>query len=238
MDGLCMSGQHNGPKIDLTNPRWQDIRLASVARSLSRLPRFLGHTSRVITVLEHSFAVAVMVPPQYRLAALLHDAHEAFIGDMPRPARAAIDLQSRLGYRQGDAGRESASMFSGRPGPTVAIESISSGLDRAIALAALGMAPGVGSQTMHHAAAAVLAAEMRGEAVRMADDLACEIEIRCFTDWRPEQAPFEDWPHFYSRLLPDGDALQLAWLDCVEALAIERFGGEANRPAAASWLWG
>lgn len=235
MEGLAFAGQHNGPQIDLTNPRWQDVRLASVARSLSRVPRFLGHTSRVITVLEHSFAVAAMVAPQYRLAALLHDAHEAFMGDIPRPARKAMELAGR--YQMG--GLQSVALVSPMKGAAVAaIETVSAGLDRAIALAALGMAPRVETQTMHHAAAAVLAAEMRGEPVRVADDLACEIEIRCFTDWRPGQAPSPGWPQFYSKLLPDGEALQLAWLDCVEALAIERFGGEAQRPAAAAWLWG
>lgn len=52
----------------------------TIAVVLARLPRFCGRTKRLYTVAEHSLLVSAVVPPRFELAALLHDAHEAFTG--------------------------------------------------------------------------------------------------------------------------------------------------------------
>jgi len=66
--------------------------IADIARSLSLQPRFLGHSSRFLSVAEHSLMVLAivqcMIPNCDQLLAvhaLLHDAHEAFTGDIPSP---------------------------------------------------------------------------------------------------------------------------------------------------------
>lgn len=65
-------------------PKWLEI-----CRALGRINRWSGNTCRGYTVAEHSLRVAAIVPHDLRLAALIHDAAEAFIGDVPAPIRRA-----------------------------------------------------------------------------------------------------------------------------------------------------
>jgi hypothetical protein len=67
-----------------------DIR--DIARPLSRLPRFGGHTSHPISVAEHSVVVSQILrawnqPNIVQLHGLMHDAHEAFTGDIVAPLK-------------------------------------------------------------------------------------------------------------------------------------------------------
>ncbi len=212
-------GLLNGQMVDLVNPDWRTIDLESLAVSLSRQVRFNGHTSRPISVLEHSFAVAQLVPPQHRLAALLHDAQEALIGDIVRPVVVAM-------------------MASGGEDCRVAHElaRLKARCDQAIALAVLALAPErlcEPASTMHHCVASTLAAEMTGEPVKSADDICLAIEINYLSGWEGPARRHE----LYSLLLPDLAALQRAWLDCLEALAGQRFGHEGRAARATAWLW-
>lgn len=70
--------------------------LYSIGTGLGRMPRFAGQTPIYYPVLCHVLTVADLVPPQFRIYALLHDAAEALVGDVPTPwktdaARAAED---------------------------------------------------------------------------------------------------------------------------------------------------
>ena len=71
-----------GNPADWGAPDW-----GRIARSLSRINRWNGNTTRPYSVAEHSIRVASLVAPRLRLAALLHDAAETFIGDWPYPIR-------------------------------------------------------------------------------------------------------------------------------------------------------
>ncbi len=64
--------------------------LLMIARALGNICRFNGNTNRHYSVAEHSVRVAQLVPPQHRLAALLHDAAEAYVGDMASPLRQLV----------------------------------------------------------------------------------------------------------------------------------------------------
>jgi hypothetical protein len=82
-----------GQAVDLAAPDPGAIRRVDIARSLSRLARFNGHTEEPYTVAQHSVLVARLAsaawigeaPAAFRLAALLHDAHEAYMGDIVAP---------------------------------------------------------------------------------------------------------------------------------------------------------
>jgi 5'-deoxynucleotidase YfbR-like HD superfamily hydrolase len=90
----------SGIALDLLNPQPAQICLGDIARQLSRLPRFNGATSGPVafSVAQHSCLVMELVAhytraspdPMLLLAALLHDAHEAYVGDMPTPVKDAL----------------------------------------------------------------------------------------------------------------------------------------------------
>jgi 5'-deoxynucleotidase YfbR-like HD superfamily hydrolase len=66
--------------------------LHDIARGLSLQPRFGGQTDESWSVLEHSMFCAELADSIYgertfRLAMLLHDAHEAITGDVPTPLK-------------------------------------------------------------------------------------------------------------------------------------------------------
>lgn len=88
-----------GRRVDLTNTPKEQIYLRDIAYALSRIPRFNGHTlgNTIWSVAEHSRLVAQLLPtdasPTVRLAALLHDAHEAYLGDIISPVKAAISAK-------------------------------------------------------------------------------------------------------------------------------------------------
>src|SRR5690606_16370569 len=61
--------------------------LESVAVSLGRIPRFAGHTRTWYPVLAHVLCCAAYVEDRYGIHALLHDAAESCVNDVPRPMK-------------------------------------------------------------------------------------------------------------------------------------------------------
>lgn len=74
-----------GYKIDFHEPDPGQIFIGDIAHALSNTPRFAGHTKTFYSVAAHSIMVASMCPPEHQLQALLHDATEAYLTDMPTP---------------------------------------------------------------------------------------------------------------------------------------------------------
>lgn len=58
-------------------------RLFDIGVGLGRMPRFAGQVRTFYSVLAHTFTVADLVPAPFRSFALLHDAPEAIVGDVP-----------------------------------------------------------------------------------------------------------------------------------------------------------
>ncbi len=70
----------------------QNWLIHEVAHALAQINRFTGHALRPYSVAEHSLLVADLArinhaSPSAQLAALLHDAHEAFTGDVSSPVK-------------------------------------------------------------------------------------------------------------------------------------------------------
>jgi hypothetical protein len=83
----------NGQALEYARPDPAVLSVDVLARSLSRLPRFCGHTlgDHAYSVAQHSVIVSGLVPRRIALAALLHDAHEAFTSDIPTPVKRSVD---------------------------------------------------------------------------------------------------------------------------------------------------
>lgn len=88
---------YTGKKFYPLNPKEEDICIKDIAWSLSNLCRFNGHSKYFYSVAEHSVYVAENVPEKYALQGLLHDAAEAYIGDISGPIKPffKVDLIER-----------------------------------------------------------------------------------------------------------------------------------------------
>lgn len=103
MDGFGIVDSR-GPNMQLASgkpffpldPRPDEIEIDDIAIALSRICRFGGHTTTFYSVAEHSILVSLLVPDEHRLTALLHDATEAYIGDMIRPLKSQIPQFSEI----------------------------------------------------------------------------------------------------------------------------------------------
>jgi hypothetical protein len=69
------------------DPHEDDIVPADIAHALGLICRYGGHVLRFYSVAEHCVLLSHAVAPENALWALLHDATEAYVGDMVRPLK-------------------------------------------------------------------------------------------------------------------------------------------------------
>ena len=69
------------------DPRPEDIRIEDIAHALALQCRFTGHSRLFYSVAEHSVHVSYLCEPEDALWGLLHDASEAYLGDVSRPLK-------------------------------------------------------------------------------------------------------------------------------------------------------
>lgn len=91
---------YTGRHIDLLNPVPEQIHIDDIAWSLARTMRFNGHTVRPYSVAEHCLLGSTQILPAYRLEFLLHDAAEAYLGDVVAPLKGTAMF---AGYRELEA---------------------------------------------------------------------------------------------------------------------------------------
>lgn len=68
----------------------EDIDILDIAHHLSLICRFNGACKSFYSVAQHSIFVANILPKESKLAALLHDAAEAYMADVTRPIKYSI----------------------------------------------------------------------------------------------------------------------------------------------------
>lgn len=81
------------------DPRPDEVHLDDIAHALSMLCRFGGHCKRFYSVAEHCVLMARAAPDRHTAFwALLHDASEAYLVDVPRPIKPYL-----IGYDEAEA---------------------------------------------------------------------------------------------------------------------------------------
>jgi hypothetical protein len=94
-----------GPYLQTVSGRWvnpfdpdpDQIHIGDIARALANLCRFGGHSRVFYSVAQHCVIVSEHVEQRVAaaedsLAALMHDATEAYLGDLPHPIKHRSDL--------------------------------------------------------------------------------------------------------------------------------------------------
>lgn len=89
----CNDGKFNaftGLKVDLLNLTSEMITLTDIATGLSNICRFGGQIQPFYSVAEHTILVWWLAPQHLKRAALLHDAAEAYLGDVIKPFKVLL----------------------------------------------------------------------------------------------------------------------------------------------------
>lgn len=76
---------YTGRRFWPLDPRTADVCLDDVAHALSNLCRFTGHVKTFYSVAQHCVLASHAARPEAAMLALLHDAAEAYLGDIARP---------------------------------------------------------------------------------------------------------------------------------------------------------
>jgi len=76
-----------GLYMNVFEPTPEMINIRDIAHALSMECRFSGHLPNFYSVAEHSVMVSRIAPKELKLQALLHDASEAYLRDIPRPIK-------------------------------------------------------------------------------------------------------------------------------------------------------
>jgi hypothetical protein len=95
----------SGRRVNPFDASPADIDPADIAQALSNLCRFGGHSRAFYSVAQHSVIVSDLLAdtgaaPDAVLAALLHDAAEAYLGDLPHPLKHRSELGAQ--FRQAE----------------------------------------------------------------------------------------------------------------------------------------
>ncbi len=88
----------SGSEFDILDPHNGNFNIEDIAHGLSLLCRYVGQCREFYSIAEHSVYVSE-VCEDHALAALLHDAAEAFIGDVSGPLKALLPEYKRIEKR-------------------------------------------------------------------------------------------------------------------------------------------
>ena len=84
----------SGGKFHLQDPSPAEVCIRDIAEALAKTCRFNGHTQYFYSVAQHSCFVMELLPLAAQPYGLLHDAHEAYTGDLTTPMRNWLTMKA------------------------------------------------------------------------------------------------------------------------------------------------
>lgn len=94
---------YTGKYVHLVEPQVESIDIIDIAHALSHICRFTGHTSSFYSVASHCLWVSEHAPEELQLLGLLHDAAEAYLGDVSAPLKQLLPEYKALEHRMEEA---------------------------------------------------------------------------------------------------------------------------------------
>jgi uncharacterized protein len=87
----------SGKKFHFNSSHPEEVDIQDIAVTLSRMPRWVGHTADFMSVSQHCVLTSILVKelggtPQEEMMGLLHDATEGYMCDIPKPLKNLIPL--------------------------------------------------------------------------------------------------------------------------------------------------
>jgi len=85
----------SGAEFDFVNPENSEFTIEDIAHGLANTCRYSGQCRRFYSVAEHCLHVSDLAK-EHAFAALMHDASEAFVGDVTRPLKQLLPEYKRI----------------------------------------------------------------------------------------------------------------------------------------------
>jgi hypothetical protein len=86
----------SGLYVNVFEPDPNTLIIEDIAHALSNQPRFGGHLPKFYSVAQHSLLCYQIADDQYKYDALMHDASEAYLLDMPKPIKLEMPDYNRI----------------------------------------------------------------------------------------------------------------------------------------------
>jgi 5'-deoxynucleotidase YfbR-like HD superfamily hydrolase len=94
-------GTYTGKQFYLLEPRLEDIDIQDIAHGLAMQCRWTGQCKFHYSIAQHSVYCSLLGPPEEAFDRLMHDAPEAYIGDLNRPLKHYTE--AGVAYRRQEA---------------------------------------------------------------------------------------------------------------------------------------
>ena len=78
---------HIGGYVNLVYPEPDSIHIEDIAHALALINRYTGHSPFPYSVAQHSVLCSLVAPTGLEFQTLMHDAQEAYVGDMSSPLK-------------------------------------------------------------------------------------------------------------------------------------------------------